>query len=76
MNALDVIYVNPDRLLSRLRADVTTDAADFFVKVLEEELLHLQHGWAAFDLFAGSVPKDQVTPENFKNFFRKQSEEI
>lgn len=76
MNALDVIYVNPDRLLSRLRADVTTDAADFFVKVLEEELLHLQHGWAAFDLFAGSVPEDQVTPENFKNFFRKQSEEI
>lgn len=76
MNALDVIYVNPDRLLSRLRADVTTDAADFFVKVLEEELLHLQHGWAAFDLFAGSVPKEQVTPENFKNFFRKQSEEI
>ena len=76
MNALDVVYVNPDRLLSRLRADITTDAADFFVKALEEELLHLQHGWAAFDLFAGTVPKDQVTPENFKNFFRKQSEEI
>jgi len=76
MNALDVIYVNPDRLLSRLRADVTTDAADFFVKVLEEELLHVQHGRAAFDLFAGTVPEDQVTPENFKNFFRKQSEEI
>lgn len=76
MNALDVIYVNPDRLLSRLRADVTTDAADFFVKVLEEELLHVQHGRAAFDLFAGTVPEDQATPENFKNFFRKQSEEI
>jgi DNA-directed RNA polymerase specialized sigma24 family protein len=76
MNALDVIYVNPDRLLSRLRADVTTDAADFFVKVLEEELLHVQHGRAAFDLFAGTVPEDQVTPENFKNFFRRQSEEI
>ena len=76
MNALDVIYVNPDRLLSRLRADVTTDAADFFVKVLEEELLHVQHRRAAFDLFAGTVPEDQVTPENFKNFFRKQSEEI
>jgi len=76
MNALDVIQVNPDRLLSRLRADVTTDAADFFVKVLEEELLHLQHGWAAFDLFASTVPKDQVTPENFKNFFIRQSEEI
>ena len=76
MNSLDVIYVNPDRLLSRLRADLTTDAADFFVKVLEEELLHLQHGWAAFDLFAGTVPEDQVNPENFKNFFRKQSEEI
>jgi len=76
MNSLDVIYVNPDRLLSRLRADLTTDAADFFVKVLEEELLHLQHGWAAFDLFAGTVPEDQINPENFKNFFRKQSEEI
>jgi hypothetical protein len=76
MNALDVIYVNPDRLLSRLRADVTTDAADFFVKVLEEELLHVQHGRAAFDLFAGTVPEDQITPENFKNFFRRQSEEI
>lgn len=76
MNSLDVIYVNPDRLLSRLRADLTTDAADFFVKALEEELLHLQHGWAAFDLFAGTVPEDQVNPENFKNFFRKQSEEI
>lgn len=76
LNALDVIYVNPDRLLSRLRADVTTDAADFFVKVLEEELLHLQHGWAAFDLFATTVPEDQINAENFKNFFRKQSEEI
>ena len=76
MNSLDVIQVNPDRLLSRLRADVTTDAADFFVKVLEEELLHLQHGWAAFDLFAGTVPKDQITPENFKNFFIRQAEEI
>ena len=76
MNNLETIYVNPDRLLSRLRGDETTDAADFFVKMMEEELLHLQHGRAALELFVALTPEGEDTPENFKKFFRRQSEEI
>ncbi|NBS87246.1 MAG: hypothetical protein EBS60_04090, partial [Verrucomicrobia bacterium] len=76
MNNLETIYVNPDRLLSRLRSDLTTDAADFFVKMMEEELLHLQHGRAALELFVALTPEAETTPENFRKFFRRQSEEI
>jgi hypothetical protein len=73
---LDVLYVNPERLISRLQKGLTASPADFFVQVVGEEAMHAEHGNAAFNLFLNITPEGEATDENYIKFYDAQNEEI
>ncbi|NCZ53637.1 MAG: hypothetical protein EBY81_07065, partial [Verrucomicrobia bacterium] len=73
---LDVLYVNPERLISRLQKGLTASPADFFVQVVGEEAMHAEHGNAAYNMFISITPQDQITDENYIKFYDAQNEEI
>ena len=73
---LDVLFVNPERLISRLQKGLTDSPADFFVQVIGEEAMHAEHGNAAYNMFVSLTPEDQITDENYVKFYDAQNEEI
>lgn len=73
---LDVLFVNPERLISRLQKGLTASPADFFVQVVGEEAMHAEHGNAAFNLFVKMTPEGEATDENYVKFYDAQNEEI
>jgi DNA-directed RNA polymerase specialized sigma24 family protein len=72
---LDTLYVDPDQLLRSFASRGVSDPATFFVKAIEEEILHANHGLAMYRGFLQTNPAEK-TQEAFQAFYDAQNKEI
>lgn len=79
------LYINPDQLTRALLTDLTRDPADFFASMLEEEIIHANHGKAMVRAFVQTFPAEQnpeiytsprATLDAFTKFYDAQNKEI
>ena len=79
------LYINPDQLTRVLMSDLTLNPADFFASMLEEEVIHANHGKAMVRAFVQTFPPEKnkevyaspaATLEAYIKFYDAQNAEI
>jgi hypothetical protein len=75
LTSLDTLFVDPSKLFQALMSNAAVDPADFFVKALQEEIIHMTDGRAMYDAFKATNPAE-ITQEAYEKFYDANNKEI
>jgi hypothetical protein len=75
LTSLDTLFVDPSKLFKALMSNAAVDPADFFVKMLQEEIIHMTDGRAMYDAFKATNPAE-ITQEAYEKFYDANNKEI
>ena len=75
LTSLDTLFVDPSKLFQALMSNAAVDPADFFVKMLQEEIIHMNDGRAMFTAFKATNPAE-ITQEAYEKFYDANNKEI
>ena len=75
LTSLDTLFVDPSKLFQALMSNAAVDPADFFVKALQEEIIHMNDGLAMFDAFKATNPAE-LTQEAYEKFYDANNKEV
>ena len=75
LTSLDTLFVDPSKLFQALMSNAAVDPADFFVKMLQEEIIHMNDGRAMFAAFKATNPAE-ITQEAYEKFYDANNKEI